>query len=288
MTPLLEIKNLSKIYPTFKLDNISFTLESGRIMGFLGENGAGKSTTIKLILNIIKRDNGLVKIFGKDILTDELSIKERLGVIFDECCFHNQLTPRQLITIFSHIYKNWDTELYYKYITKFNLSPDLKIGKFSRGMKVKLGLAVALAHKPDILILDEATSGLDPVMRDEILEFFMNFVKKPNHAVLMSSHITEDIDRSSDDITVIHKGKLVLTGNYDNIRNDMGIILGSDLETANKIGSEFVERIRIRKTDCDILIKNKSKFNQTFPEYTTTPITARDIASFYSIGEILC
>ena len=169
----IEIKNLNKEYKKFKLDNVSFKVPRGSIMGFIGENGAGKSTTIKAILNLIKRDSGDIKILGKEIEKDEKTIKEDLGVVLGDGNFHEKLNIKAINKVMKNIYKRWNEDEYYRYIKKFNIDTSKKIEEFSRGMKMKLSIAVALSHSAKILILDEATSGLDPIVRDEILDIFM-------------------------------------------------------------------------------------------------------------------
>ena len=198
----INVTGLCKSYQDFALDNVSFAVPKGSIMGFIGENGAGKSTTIKAMLNLIHRDAGTVEILlihrdagtveilGMDLDGHEKEIKERIGVVFDECCFHDNLTPADISKILGNIYQNWDGRLYQKYLAQFGLDEKKKIKEFSRGMKMKLGIAAALAHRPDVLILDEATSGLDPIVREEILDIFLDFIQDENHAILISSHIT--------------------------------------------------------------------------------------------------
>ena len=207
MNTILKVEHLSKKYEHFCLRDISFSLPSGCIMGLIGENGAGKTTTLKLILNLIRRDGGSVEIFGKDGIQEEKSVKEQIGVVLDEGGFHEMLTPRDIGNIMKGVYlKSWDGALYQRYLERFSLPGRKQIKEFSRGMKVKLSIAAALSHHPRFLLLDEATSGLDPVMRDEILDIFQEFITEENHAVLLSSHITSDLEKIADYITLSTKG----------------------------------------------------------------------------------
>ena len=173
----IEVKNLNKSYDNFKLKDISFKLETGTIMGIVGENGAGKSTTINCILNEISKTDGNIEIFGKDYLSEEIEIKDKIGVVFDENHFPDIFTPNEIGTYMSGIYSKWERNTYVNYLSKFELPADKRVKDFSKGMKVKLAFAVALSHKAELLILDEATSGLDPIIRDDILDILIDFVQ---------------------------------------------------------------------------------------------------------------
>lgn len=201
------VEDLFKKFKDFTLDHVSFCVPKGSIVGFIGENGAGKSTTINLILNEIKNDSGRIQILGKE--HTDISVKEMLGVVFDECNFHDVLSPVDIERILSGVYKSWDNKLYKQYLERFNLPAKKPVGTFSKGMKMKLSIICALAHSPKILILDEATSGLDPIVRDEILELFLEFVEDKEHSVFFSSHITSDIQKISDYVILLHHGKIV-------------------------------------------------------------------------------
>ena len=211
MENILEIKNLSKKYDGFELKNVNIELPKGMIMGFIGENGAGKTTTIKAILNIINRDAGEIKIFGSDNKENERKIKEDIGVVLDDSFLSEYLNPSDINKIMKNIYKNWDEKLYFKYIEDFKL-PKEKISKeYSSGMKMKLKIAVALAHHPKLLILDEPTSGLDPVARNEILDIFQEFIQDENKGIFVSTHITSDLEHIADYITFINNGEIIFT-----------------------------------------------------------------------------
>ena len=282
----INVTGLCKSYQDFALDNVSFAVPKGSIMGFVGENGAGKSTTIKAMLNLIHRDAGTVEILGMDLDGHEKEIKERIGVVFDECCFHDNLTPADISKILGNIYQNWDGKLYQKYLVQFGLDEKKKIKEFSRGMKMKLGIAAALAHRPDVLILDEATSGLDPIVREEILDIFLDFIQDENHAILLSSHITSDLDKLADSLTFIHHGRIILSSGLADLMDSMGIVKcgAEDLE---KIEQDQIIRYRKNQCGCEVLIRNKRSFAVGHPEMVIDPVTTEAIMLFYSRGEEL-
>ena len=221
MENILEVKNLCKSYDKFSLNNINIELPKGTIMGLVGENGAGKSTTIKSILNLVNTSDGEIKIFGLDNKVNEAEIKENIGVVLDEGFLSEYLNPKDINTIMQNIYKNWDEELYFKYIDDFKLPRDKKSKEYSSGMKMKLKIAVALAHHPKFLILDEPTSGLDPIARNEILDIFQDFIQDEEHGILVSSHITSDLENIADYITFINNGEIVLSKTRDEILDKM-------------------------------------------------------------------
>ena len=282
----INVTGLCKSYQDFALDNVSFAVPKGSIMGFIGENGAGKSTTIKAMLNLIHRDAGTVEILGMDLDGHEKEIKERIGVVFDECCFHDNLTPADISKILGNIYQNWDGKLYQKYLAQFGLDEKKKIKEFSRGMKMKLGIAAALAHRPDVLILDEATSGLDPIVREEILDIFLDFIQDENHAILISSHITSDLDKIADYLTFIHHGRIILSSGRDDLMDSMGIVK-CGTEELEKIEQDQIIRYRKNQFGCEVLIRNKRSFAVGHPEMVIDPVTTEAIMLFYSRGEEL-
>ena len=220
----LEIKNLTKSYPGFTLDNLNLTLPSGCIMGLIGENGAGKSTTIKLILDMIHKDSGSITILGKDN-TDSIELtKEDIGVVMDEVGIPECLTVKQVGKVMKNTFRNWDDAEYTRLIQKLALPDKKQFKEFSRGMKMKLGIAIALSHNAKLLILDEATSGLDPVVRDEVVEMFSDFTRDENHSILISSHIVSDLEKLCDYVAFLHKGKLLLCEEKDQLLAEYGLI----------------------------------------------------------------
>lgn len=220
----LEIKNLTKSYPGFTLDNLNLTLPSGCILGLIGENGAGKSTTIKLILDMIHKDSGSITILGKDN-TDNIHLtKEEIGVVLDEVGIPECLTVEQVAKVMQHTFRNWDQAEFDRLVKKLSLPEKKQFKDFSRGMKMKLGIAIALSHHSKLLILDEATSGLDPVVRDEVVEMFGDFTRDENHAILISSHIVSDLEKLCDYVAFLHKGKLLLCEEKDRLLAEYGLI----------------------------------------------------------------
>lgn len=220
MDYVIEVSNLAKTYPLFKLNNLNLKLGYGKIIGLIGENGAGKTTFISLLLNQIKRDDGIVKIFGKDIIKNEIEIKQNIGFIIDECIFHPCFTAKDVKKICKPIYKKWDDNIFDSLLKKFDVSLSKKISELSKGMKTKLMLAVALSHKPGLLILDEVTSGLDPLVRDEILILLKEYVSQTKTTVFFSTHITSDLDKIADDIVFIHSGNLIFHKTIEEIKNN--------------------------------------------------------------------
>lgn len=220
----IETKGLTKVYKDFTLDNINLTLPQGTIMGLVGENGAGKSSTIKLILDMVKRDSGTITLFGRDNRDNLRLAKEDIGVVLDDVGISECLTPTQVGKIMRAAFVNWNEDAYENYLNIFKLPLKKKFKEFSRGMRMKLGIAVALSHNAKLLILDEATSGLDPVIRDEILDIFCEFTRDETHSILISSHIVSDLEKICDYIAFLHKGKLLLCEEKDVLRNEYALI----------------------------------------------------------------
>jgi ABC-2 type transport system ATP-binding protein len=220
----IEIRGLTKNYKDFTLDNIDLVLPAGCIMGLIGENGAGKSTTIKLIMNMIHRDAGEIKVLGRDNRENFEEVKEDIGVVLDESHFPEIITAKQVNKIMRYTFKNWDEKVYFSYLDKFTLPLDKAFKEYSRGMKMKLGIAVALSHHAKLLILDEATSGLDPIIRDEILDVFYDFNKDDHHSIFISSHIVSDLEKVCDYIAFIHKGRLFFCEEKDRLLEEYAIL----------------------------------------------------------------
>ena len=220
----LEIQNLTKRYPDFALDHLSLTLPGGCVLGLVGENGAGKSTTIRLILGMLRPDGGTVTILGKDNREGLELTKQDIGVVLDEVGIPGCLTPIQVGKIMAHTYTNWDPAAYSGFLTRFSLPEKKRFQDFSRGMKMKLGLAVALSHHAKLLILDEATSGLDPVVRDEVVDILMDFARQDDNAVLISSHIVSDLEKLCDYVAFLRKGKLMLFEEKDYLLGEYGVL----------------------------------------------------------------
>ena len=226
MDYILELNKVSKAYEksNFFLDQISFALPYGSIMGFVGENGAGKTTTIDCILNTIFKDSGTIKLFGKEMSDSDTELRENIGVVYDGDNLPGYLSAGQIADIMRDLYKNWDDALFQQYLSTFHLNKAQKVKTYSKGMAMKLAMAVALAHRPKLLILDEATSGLDPIMRDEMLDVFLDFVAEADHSILLSSHITDDLERVCDYISFLDKGRLVFSEDRERLRERYGVV----------------------------------------------------------------
>lgn len=220
----LEIKNLTKSFPGFSLDHLSLTLPSGCVMGLIGENGAGKSTTIRLILGMLHQDAGTITILGRDNHENIRLTKEEVGVVLDEVGLPECLNTRQVGKVMAGTFRNWNQQEYDRILEKFNLPQGKPFKTFSRGMKMKLGIAVAMSHGAKLLLLDEPTGGLDPVVRDEVVEMFSDFTRDENHSILISSHIVSDLEKLCDYIAFLHKGKLLLCEEKDQLLAEYGML----------------------------------------------------------------
>ncbi|NBI08837.1 ABC transporter ATP-binding protein [Colidextribacter sp. OB.20] len=284
MKNCIEIKGLYKSYGDFSLNNINLTLPGGSILGLIGENGAGKTTTIKCILNLIRRDAGEITVLGHDNIREEKLAKQDVGIVLDECFFHDTLRPRDVEKILAPAYKNWDSDLFRSYLDKFGLPEKKLIKEFSRGMKMKLSLSAALAHHPKLLILDEATAGLDPVIRDEILDEFLGFIQDEDHAILMSSHITSDLEKVADYIAYIHQGEVVLSDAKDAILDSYGRV-GCTAAQLEAIDPRDILRTRKGTFGCEALVADRSAFARKYPMLLVERTTLEDIMLFVGKGE---
>ncbi len=249
----LEIRNLTKTYPGFCLDNLNLTLPSGCILGLIGENGAGKTTTIKLILDMLRRDSGTVTILGKDNQDNLRLTKEDVGVVMDSVGLPEWLNARQIGKIMSRIFARWDGECYANLVESLDLPWDKIFKDFSRGMKMKLGIAVALSHQPKLLLLDEPTGGLDPVVRDQVVELFLDFTRQEDHAILISSHIVSDLEKLCDYIAFLHKGKLMLLEEKDRLLEEYGL-LHCTAEQLEELDPEAVKSKKVTPYGAEALV----------------------------------
>ena len=280
MSNVLELKNVTKDYGDFKLDNVSFSVTQGGICGFIGQNGAGKTTTISLMLDIIKRAAGEILVFGEDILKNPTVAKERIGVVFDEMGFHDFMTAKEISKMMGNIYKNWDEKVFFNYLEKFSLPKKKRCGAFSRGMRMKLQIAVAMSHGAELLIMDEPTSGLDPIVRNEILQIFQEFVMEENHTILLSSHITGDLERIADEVVFINKGKIVLAGNKDEILETHGLMKCKKDDLASIDEGDIVST-RPSAFCTEVLVANRQACERKYPKMTMEQTTLEDIMIFY-------
>ena len=254
MNNAIEIKGLTKHFPGFALEGLNLTLPSGCILGLIGENGAGKSTTIKLLLGMLKPDGGSASVLGADIGGDLRPVKEEIGVVLDEPGLPHMLKAGQIDKIMGRIYQNWSSGDFAALLRRLDLPEDKPYGDFSRGMKMKMGLAIALAHKPRLLLLDEATSGLDPVVRDDVTDLLLDFTRDEGHSILLSSHIVSDLEKVCDYIAFLHKGKLMLMEEKDALTNEYGVLQCS-LTEAEQIDPAAVIGRRDTPYGCRLIVR---------------------------------
>ncbi len=260
---VLQVKEIHKQYPQFLLDKINFELPEGAIMGLIGENGAGKSTTMRIILGMAQADSGSVSIFGHEGVTEQ--DRAQIGVVFDELPFNQTLFVSHLGKVMQGIYPNWDQQAYEGYLARFRLPDKKELKDFSRGMKMKLSLAVAMSHHARLLILDEPTSGLDPVVRAEILDLFLEFISDGKRSILVSSHMTGDLERIADYITLIHQGRVMLSKNKDELIYGYGIAR-ADRQTLAAVDSSLVEAIQDGPYGSQALINDRVRFEREYPD----------------------
>ncbi len=279
-TNAIEIKGITKRYDGFTLDDLSFNVPKGSIMGFVGQNGAGKTTTINTILNIIRADEGSVSVFGLDNIKDENEIKKNIAAVFDELPFHETLNAKNLNSILKRIFDEWSSETFFNYLDRFSLPSKKKFGQFSKGMKMKLQIAAALSHNAKLLIMDEATTGLDPVVRNEILDIFLEYLQNEEHSILMSSHITSDLEKIADSVTFIDKGKLLITGYKDDVLDSHGILKcsRSDYESIDK---NDIISARITEFGVEALVSDKSECLRKYSGAVIDPAALDDIMVYY-------
>ena len=273
--------DLCKGFDGFLLDHVSFQVPKGRIVGFIGENGAGKSTTINLILDELKRDHGQIQIFGKENTIS--SVREEIGVVFDECNFHDVFNTSDIEKILSGVYKSWDSSLYRQYLKRFKIPERKPIGSFSKGMKMKLSIICAMAHKPKLLILDEATTGLDPVVRDEMLDLFLEFIQDEERSIFFSSHITSDIQKIADYVILIHQGKIIFEEQKDDLVYRLGILKCGKEQFASISPDDYLIH-RITNVNVECLVRDKQAIRHKYKNIVVDNATLEDIMLFYIKG----
>ena len=284
MENILEVKNLCKKYKGFELQNVNITLPKGMIMGFIGENGAGKTTTIKAILDIIRDYTGEIKLFGLDNRKDDKKIKENIGAVLDDMFFPEILTPNDINIIMKDIYKNWDSKLYFKYLTDFALPNNKAIKTLSKGMRKKLEIATAISHHPKLLILDEPTAGLDPVARNEVIDLFQSFIQNEECSIFLSSHITTDLEHIADYITFINNGNIILSKTREELLEDYGIVKCSK-EEFEKIDKKDFIQYKKSKYEYEILIEDRKVFSKKYDIDTIDKITLEELMVLMIKGE---
>lgn len=280
----LEVHGLTKRYPAFLLDGITFDVPRGTIVGLIGENGAGKSTTIKAILGLTQKDAGQIEILGKKEQKIDFGTRNRIGVVFDKHNFPDSMSAKRLGNLLERIYPLWDREAYAQLLKKFSVPADRKTRKLSKGMKMKLAIAAALSHQAELLILDEATSGLDPIVRDDILDILLEFVQEENHAVLVSSHITSDLEKIADYIVFLHEGKVIFSKSKDELRYSYGI-LKCGAAQFEKIDPDDIVAYRKQDFEWQVLVSNRNEAQKKYPNSVVDPATLDDIMLLFVKGE---
>ncbi|MDD7630261.1 MAG: ABC transporter ATP-binding protein [bacterium] len=284
MKNAIEIRKLKKKYDdNFELGEINLDIPSGYVIGLIGENGAGKTTLIKSILSIINIDSGDIKIFNKNN-KDEYLVKEDIGVVLDGMFFPEIMTINDINIVMKSIYKNWDSELFNKYLRKFKLSKSKKIKELSKGMRKKLEIVTALSHHPKLLILDEPTSGLDPVVRNDILEIFLDFIRDEEHTILFSTHITSDLEHIADEIVFIDNGKVILNENKDELLDNYGALKCS-IDSFSKIDKDDIIRYKKNKYNYEILVSDRNKISKKYKDCVVDKITLEDLMILVIKGE---
>ena len=276
----IEIRNVTKDYGDFKLDSITFDVPEGSVCGFIGQNGAGKTTTIKLLLDVRAKDAGEIFVFGRDMSKESAAVREDIGVVFDEMGFNEYLTAKDINIIMKNIYKNWDEKAFFDYLKRFALPTKKNCGDFSRGMRMKLQIAVALSHNAKLLVMDEPTSGLDPIVRHEILEMFREFVLEEDHTILLSTHITSDLEQIADEIVFINAGKIVLKGNKDELIERHGI-LKCKKDERRKISDSLVISEEDNSFGIQLLVNDRTACEKLYPKSVIEPATIEQIMLGY-------
>lgn len=286
MENILELHQISKTFPksNFTLDNLSFSIPYGSIMGFVGENGAGKTTTLGCILNTIAKDNGTVKLFGREMLDTDTDMREKIGVVYDGDNFPVYWTAKQLSKVMEGLYTQWDDALFQNYLEIFHISAGQKIKYYSKGMTMKLAIAAALSHHPQLLILDEATSGLDPVMRDEMLDVFLEFVQEEDHSILLSSHITSDLEKIADYITFIHNGKLIMTVSKNDLVYNYAVLRCKESQYLT-LDPKDILACRRRDFQIDVLVANGKEAERKYKGIVADHVSVDEIMLLLVKGE---
>lgn len=276
----IEISGLTKKYDGFTLDNISFSVPKGSIMGFIGQNGAGKTTTIRALLNIITPDSGEIRLLGLDNRRNEYEIKEQIAAVFDEQPFHEDFSARELSIMMGGIYRSWDKARFFEYLDRFGLPQKKKLKQFSKGMKMKLQIAAALSHGAKLLVMDEATTGLDPVVRNEILDIFLEYLQDDSNSILMSSHITTDLEKVADSVTFIDKGRLLISGYKDDILDSHGVIKCAKADYKDIDNADFISA-RITDFGAEVMVSDRAAARAKYSGLTIDRTTLEEIMLFY-------
>ena len=283
----IEIRQMPKTYPAFRLDRVDLSVPKGSIVGLIGENGAGKTTLIKGMLGLVHPEEGEVLIFGKDAKTSMKEIKMNIGVVLDGSFFMELLKVQAIDTVMKGIYDNWDTALFYDYLQRFGIDPSKKIKELSKGMQKKLEILTALSHHPKLLILDEPTSGLDPVVRNEILDIFQDFILDEECSILLSTHITSDLEHIADYLAFIDNGQMIFFETRDKVLDSYGI-LKCDQKKFERLEPSDVIRYRRNRYNYEVLVNDRHSIRRTYRDAVIEKITIEDLMLLYIKGEKLC
>ncbi len=280
----IEVRGLCKHYPKFSLDHVDLLLPPGTVMGLIGANGAGKSTLIRCLLGVTKPNDGILRLLGEEHPATNSNLRQRIGMVLDGPTFHDALNAKDVGKIHAGLYRTWEAQAFANYIEKFQLPPQQKIKEYSKGMKMKLAIATALSHRPEVLILDEATVGLDPVVRREVLDELFAFVSDGQRSVLLSSHITSDLEHVADYITYLHKGKILFSDEKDRLLERYGRLVCSaqDLSTVDRSHLSGVLESRFHT---EALVNNRQEFLKKYPHLTVDPVSLEDIMVFLEKGQ---
>ena len=283
----IEIRQMTKTYPAFRLDRVDLSVPKGSIVGLIGENGAGKTTLIKGMLGLVHPEEGEVLIFGKDAKTSMKEIKTNIGVVLDGSFFMELLKVQAIDTVMKGIYDKWDTALFYDYLQRFGIDPSKKIKELSKGMQKKLEILTALSHHPKLLILDEPTSGLDPVVRNEILDIFQDFILDEECSILLSTHITSDLEHIADYLAFIDNGQMIFFETRDKVLDSYGI-LKCDQKKFERLEPSDVIRYRRNRYNYEVLVNDRHSIRRTYRDAVIEKITIEDLMLLYIKGEKLC
>ncbi|HEK9099605.1 ABC transporter ATP-binding protein [Bacillus pfraonensis] len=287
MSAVLEVNNLSKSYDSFSLKNVTFSLNKDCITGFVGTNGSGKTTTIKAILGLALKDSGTIHFLGKDIDKNERKSKNKIGIVLDEGYFYEELTLKEMKNVIAPSYTEWDESIFLSYIEQFNLKLDQKIATLSKGMRMKYAVALALSHHADLLIMDEPTSGLDPLVRNELMNILLDFMKEPGKSVFFSTHITSDLDKIADTIILIDNGKILLNEEKDYLLDTHALVKG-DNQFINKQTQKLFLSLHQSRYGFEGITHQKENIRQLIPDAIMERPTIEDIMLAYIGGDIHC
>lgn len=288
MENILEVKNIEKTYPNdgFKLNKINFDVPKGSIVGIIGENGSGKTTTLNLILGLKSKDGGTVKIFGREFNIDDVDIKEKIGVSFDEIYLPSNLNAKEISKIYKSIYQGWDEKYFFSSLSNFGIDNGKKIGDYSKGMQKMLSIVIAMSHSPNLLILDEPTSSLDPVKRSEVLEKFQEFIENGDRSIVFSSHITTDIEHVCDYVVFINKGKLIFFSSIIHLLYE-NCIARCTSESFNKLNKSNMIAYLQKNNQVVVLLKSRDDLGKSIDNIIIENPTLEEIMNIYSKGTIL-